>query len=368
MHALARRREPVLSEADAPPAAATDARPPPSLLRAALYSVSRVCWAEPRCLHLTRLSGPAAAAAQGPFCPACRAAHGWASANARSVPARVPAASPQVLKHGVRCYAQVTSVAGAAAGAAATVRLALVLPADAWAEHRRWAPSKELLLHLSPLGGQGGSCMQRMEQEVAALREPPPGADPFRWAGGAGLRPAAAPAHAAGPAGAGPTLEHAPRPTPHRRRSLAACFQCLPMKSADGEVPPLRAADPSQLCLLAEVGAPRGRLQRCRPLPSAIGPALRSPVPAACLHTLLRRQRSVRTQPLPAPPPPHSCPGPCCCTCCACWAAWTAPRWRRSPAAAATSGSSRATSLPGSSCSSIRTRWAGSGCLAAWVA
>lgn len=93
----------------------------------------------------------------------------------------LPSCLLQVLKHGVRCYAQVTAVAGAGA----TVRLALVLPADAWAEHRRWAPSKEaqqLLLHLCPLGsrGEGGSCMQRMQRELAGLRELPPGADPFR--------------------------------------------------------------------------------------------------------------------------------------------------------------------------------------------
>lgn len=69
-------------------------------------------------------------------------------------------------------------------GAAATARLALLLPADAWAEHRRWrALGKEaaqLWLYLRPLGSTEGSYLQRLQSELAGLREPPPGADPFR--------------------------------------------------------------------------------------------------------------------------------------------------------------------------------------------
>lgn len=80
----------------------------------------------------------------------------------------------------IACYAQVTALAEG--GTAATVQLALMLDAELWEARYRWQPppaaATALFLHLAP-PGQPGSYLQQLRQELAGLREPPAGADPF---------------------------------------------------------------------------------------------------------------------------------------------------------------------------------------------
>lgn len=113
--------------------------------------------------------------------------------------------------------------------------------------------------------------------------------------------------------------------------SLASCFQELPMKSADAAVAPMRAADPTQLCLLAKV--------RCRRAYWMLGAACN--VTHCCVHSdpcwAFLCQLGLFAPMLVAPfallfltpnrlqHTRHSCPNLYCSTY---WLAWTGTRWR----------------------------------------